>query len=449
MAGGSEQPVAGQPMDGQSKTGLGDHGSMNPERSDGWDVVIVGGGLVGLTLGIALAKAKLETIVIDGLDPSTVVDAGFDGRVSAIAFASARMFKALGLWPSLEDRAQPINDILVTDGTGRRAGEAGAASLMHLHFDHRELDTGPLGFLMENRHIRMAQQTVMADCPGLHVLAPASVARVERGAQGVTAHLADGRTIKAKLCLAADGRRSFLRESAGIRTVGWQYRQTGIVTTVEHDDPHHGVAQEYFLPHGPFAILPMTGNRASLVWTEDADLAPDYMALDDARFAEEITHRFGPYLGEVRPVGPRWSYPLGFHMAERFVDDRMALVGDAAHGIHPIAGQGLNLGLRDIAALAEVLADARRLGLDPGAPTVLERYQQWRRFDTVALAAGTDVLTRLFSNDFGPLRMARDMGLAMVNAIGPARRLFMRHAGGAVAVGGEASLPRLLRGEAV
>ncbi len=419
------------------------------ERPEGWDVVIVGGGLVGLTLGIALAKAKLETIVIDSLDPSTVVDAEFDGRVSAVAFASSRMFKALGLWPSLEDHAQPINDILVTDGTGRRAGDVGAASLMHLHFDHRELDTGPLGFLIENRHIRLAQQAVMADCPGLHVLAPAAVARVERNAQGVTAHLADGRALKARLCLAADGRRSRIREAAGIRTVGWGYQQMGIVTTVEHEQPHHGVAQEYFLPHGPFAILPMTGNRASLVWTEGSDLAPDYMSLGDAAFAEEISHRFGPYLGAVKPVGPRWSYPLAFHLAERFVDERLALVGDAAHGIHPIAGQGLNLGLRDIAALAEVLADARRLGLDPGSATVLERYQQWRRFDTVALAAGTDVLTRLFSNDFGPMRMARDMGLAMVNAIGPARRLFMRHAGGAVSLGGEATLPRLLRGEAV
>ncbi len=416
------------------------------ERQD-WDAVIVGGGLVGLTLGIALSKARIETLVIDGFDPASVVDEGFDGRVSAIAFASARMFKALGLWPHLEEHAQPINDILVTDGRHRSAGRKGGASLLHLHFDHRELDTGPLGFLVENRHIRLAQQTIMADCPGLTVLAPAKVAHVERGPSGVTAHLADGRAIKAQVCLAADGRGSRLREAARIRSVGWAYGQTGIETTVAHEKPHHGVAQEYFLPHGPFAILPMTGNRSSLVWTETHDLAPSYMAMDEAAFGEEIAARFGPYLGDVTPVGPRWSYPLGLHLAERFVDERLALVGDAAHGIHPIAGQGLNLGLRDIAALTEVMADARRVGLDLGSAAALERYQRWRRFDTATLAVGTDALTRLFSNDFGPLRMARDLGLAAVNAIGPARRLFMRHAGGAVALGGEGTLPKLLRGE--
>ncbi len=413
------------------------------------EALIVGGGLVGLTLGIALGRAGIETIVVDALDPAKVTDAGFDGRVSAVAFASCRMLEALGLWDTLKPNAQPINDILVTDGTGLRARDTGAASLLHLHFDHRELGRGPLGNLIENRHIRLAQQSVIDDLDSLRLIAPAACDRVNRSGDGVTAHLADGRLIRARVCLAADGRNSPQREAAGIKSIGWQYDQMGIVTTVEHDEPHHGVAQEYFLPSGPFAILPMTGNRASLVWTEKTELARAYTKLDDDGFAREIADRFGPYLGDVRPVGPRWSYPLGLHLALDYVAPRLALVGDAAHGIHPIAGQGLNLGLRDVAALAQVLADARRVGLDPGTETVLEEYQSWRRFDNVTLAASTDVLNRLFSNDSAPLRFARDVGLSVVNAIGPARRAFMRHAGGAMALAGEKTLPRLLRGEPI
>ncbi len=413
------------------------------------DALIVGGGLTGLTLAIALARANISVIAVDNLDPAKVVDAGFDGRVSAIAFASVRMFQALGLWPALADHAQPINDILVTDGGRVRPSGSRAASMLHLHFDSRELDSGPLGHLIENRHIRLAQQAVIDGLEPLTLLAPAAVSGVSRDEHGVSATLADGRRIAARLCLAADGRRSAIREDAGIKSVSWQYGQTGIVTTVTHDQPHNGIAQEFFLPGGPFAILPMTGNRASLVWTEPSAEAAAYMAMDDGDFAREITARFGDYLGHVTPTGPRWSYPLGFHLAERMVDRRLALVGDAAHGIHPIAGQGLNLGLRDIAALAEVLADAKRTGLDLGADDVLERYQRWRRFDTTSLALGTDALVHLFSNDWGPLRLARDIGLSAVNAISPARRFFMRHAGGAVAVGGEPTLPRLLRGEAV
>ena len=233
-------------------------------------------------------------------------------------------------------------------------------------------------------------------------------------------------------------------ELAGIKTVGWDYGQTGIVTTVEHELPHEGVAQEYFLPGGPFAILPMVGNRASLVWTEKTEAAKTILALDDEAFAEEMRARFGDYLGACRPVGPRWSYPLSLQLARDYVRPRLALVGDAAHGIHPIAGQGLNLGLRDVAAAAEVIVDAARLGLDIGALTVLERYQRWRRFDNVALSLLMDGLNRLFSNDIAPVRLARDLGLGLVNQIGPARRFFMRHAGGAVG-----DLPRLLRGEAI
>ncbi len=413
------------------------------------EALVVGGGLVGLTLGIALARGGIETLVVDAMDPAKTVDAAFDGRVSAIAFASCRMLESLGLWAHLAPHAQPINDILVTDGSGPRARDDGAASLLHLHFDHREIGSDPLGNLIENRHIRIAQQAVIDTTPGLTVLAPAKVARVDHDASGVTAVLGDGRSITARVCLAADGRGSPLREAAGIKSVSWSYPQHGIVTTVAHEAPHDGVAQEYFLPAGPFAILPMTGNRASLVWTEHADLTPHFMGLPDDAFAAEVRARFGPYLGDVRPVGPRWSYPLGLHLALDYVRPRLALVGDAAHGIHPIAGQGLNLGLRDVAALAEVMTDAARLGLDPGSEDVLARYQTWRRWDNVSLAAATDGLNRLFSNDLGPVRLARDLGLAVVDAIGPARRFFMRQAGGGVALGGERHLPRLLRGEAL
>ncbi len=411
--------------------------------------LVAGGGMVGLTLGIALARSGIDTVVVDGLDPSKVVEAGFDGRVSAVAFASCRMLEALGLWPHLAPHAQPINDILVCDGRSMRALDRGAAASFFLHFDHRELGRGPLGHLIENRHIRLAQQAVIGATPGLTLIAPAMVTATEFEAGHVDATLSTGTRVRATVCLAADGRRSRLRQRAGIKTVSWSYGQTGIVATVEHERPHHGVAQEYFLPSGPFAILPMPGNRSSLVWTEPEEVAPDYLDMDDASFADAVAARFGNYLGATRPVGPRWSYPLALHLARAYVAPRLALVGDAAHGIHPIAGQGLNLGLRDVAALAEVLTDAHRLGQDIGAADVLARYQQWRRFDNVALAAATDLLTRLFSNDLRPVALARSFGLGIVNRIGPARRLFMRHAGGALALGGEKRLPKLLRGEAL
>jgi 2-octaprenyl-6-methoxyphenol hydroxylase len=250
--------------------------------------------------------------------------------------------------------------------------------------------------------------------------------------------------VRADLVVAADGRNSMLRRDAGIRTASWRYGQTGIVCTVEHERPHRGIAQERFLPAGPFAILPLTGNRSSLVWTERADLAPAMLALDEADFTGEVATRFGDHLRTLRVVGPRWSYPLALLHAERYVDRRLALVGDAAHVMHPIAGQGLNLGLRDVAALAEVLTDTRRLGLDLGTAPVLAGYQRWRRVDAVTLLAVTDGLNRLFSNDLAPVRLARDLGLAAVNRLPPVKRFFMRHARGTVG-----KLPRLLQGDAL
>ena len=403
------------------------------------EVAIAGGGMVGLTLGLALARAGIATTVIDVLPPSAVVDAKFDGRVSAIAHASCRMLKALGLWPHLEGVAQPILDIMVSDGS-LRAG----ASPAFLHFDHRDIGTEPLGNLIENRHFRMALQSALDETPLLTLIAPQRVLSAVAGPGATTITLADGRKIEAALCIAADGRDSPLRQAAGIKTIGWSYPQTGIVATIAHERDHNGVAHELFLPSGPFAILPMTGKRSSIVWTERSDLAPAFLKMGDESFAAEVAKRFGNHWGWTRPEGPRWSYPLSLHLALSYIAPRLALAGDAAHGIHPIAGQGLNLGLRDVAALAEVLVEAKRLGLDIGSQAVLARYQGWRRFDNVVLAASTDVLNRLFSNNFTPLALARRFGLDLVDSIPPLKKLFMRHAGGAV---GE--LPKLLKGEAL
>ncbi len=402
------------------------------------DVVISGGGMVGLPLGLALAQGGLKTVIVDASPPAKVLDPKFDGRVSALAYASVRMLTALGVWEGLEPHAQPIHEILVTDGA-----EGKPASPFSLHFEAEEIGAKALGHIAENRHIRTALFEAVAREPNLELAAPASVTSlaVEAGRAMVTR--TDDAEIAAALVIAADGRESRLRNEMGIGMIGWSYPQTGIVATVEHERPHHGVAYEHFLPSGPFAILPMTGNRSSLVWTEAKTRAPGLLAMDEPDFHDELARRFGSHLGETRAAGPRWSYPLAFHLAREFVRPRFALAGDCAHGIHPIAGQGLNLGLKDAAALAEVLLDAARLGRDIGALDTLKRYERWRRFDSFTLAASTDALNRLFSNDIAPLRHIRDLGLGIVDAIGPARRFFMRHAGGDVG-----KLPRLMKGEA-
>jgi 2-octaprenyl-6-methoxyphenol hydroxylase len=409
------------------------------------DVIIGGGGMVGLTLGLALAKGGLEVVVADPLPQGTVTDARFDGRVSALAYAAVRMLDALGIWEHLAPHAEAIRDILVTDGQPGRA-----PSPLSLHFDADEVGT-PLGHIAENRFIRASQYAVAAETANLTIVSPAALDDLAVDAHGVTATLSNGETYTARLAVAADGRDSAMRERMGIGVVGWSYPQTGIVATVEHERPHHGVAYEHFLPAGPFAILPLPSeaagrqyaNRSSLVWTERDTLAPQLMKLPEDEFNAQIASRFGTHLGATRTAGPRWSYPLRFHLARAYVQPRFALVGDAAHGIHPIAGQGLNLGLKDAAAFAEIVLDAARLGLDFGSVDLLRRYERWRRFDSFTLAAATDALTRLFSNDIAPLRAVRDLGLGIVDRIGPARRFFMRHAGGDVG-----KLPRLMRGEA-
>jgi 2-octaprenyl-6-methoxyphenol hydroxylase len=396
------------------------------------EVLVVGGGMVGMTLAAALAGAGVSVVLLDREDPAAQQGALYDGRTSAIAWGSARALDGIDVWRGLARHAEPIQEIRVSDGP----------SLLFLHYRHEEVGEHPLGYIVENREIRRVLAGQLAALPKARIAAPARLAALRREPGGVRATLADGTAIRAQLAVAADGRHSPLRGEAGIATTEWSYPQTSIVLTAAHARPHRGVAHERFLPAGPLAFLPMQGDRSSVVWTEHRALVPALLALDDAALAAELQRRFGPSLGALAIEGPRWSYPLALMHAERYVDARLVLVGDAAHAIHPIAGQGLNLGLRDVAALAEILVDAHRLGLDLGGADLLARYQRWRRFDNVALMVATDALNRLFSNQIPLVRLARDLGLGLVNELPPLRRFFMRHAMGVV---GE--LPRLVRGE--
>lgn len=395
------------------------------------DVLVVGGGLNGLPLAISLADAGLDVVVLERQAPDTQLSPDFDGRVSAIAHASRNLFRSAGIWNHIEEK-QPMLDIRITDGPSK----------CFLHYDHSQLGDEPFGHMVENRYLRLALSRRATELDSLKIMAPAEYVSMDRNADGVTASMSTGDVVSAKLVVAADGRRSPLRELAGIKTVGWSYNQSGIVCTIEHELPHQGVAQERFLNPGPFAILPMTGNRSSLVWTEETTRARQIMALPEDDFHIEMAKRFGDYLGALKVVGPRWSYPLALHQSEHYAAERLALIGDAAHGMHPIAGQGLNLGLRDVAALAQVVIDASRLGLDIGGDTVLEDYQRWRRFDSMALLAITDGLNRLFGTDNPAVRLSRDIGLAAVNKMPKFKGFFMEHARGTVG-----KMPRMLEGK--
>jgi 2-octaprenyl-6-methoxyphenol hydroxylase len=396
------------------------------------DLAIVGGGMIGLSLARAAGRVGLEVVLVDREDPAVVRDAAFDGRVTSLAYGSHAMLAALGLWPALAGDAEPILDIRVADGRAP----------VYLHFDHREVGDRPFGFMVENRLIRRALMDGLDGLPTVRWLAPMAAGDWAAQAGHGALRLADGRLLLASLVVAADGRGSPLRRAAGIRSVAWTYPQTGIVATLAHARPHFGVAKEHFLPAGPFALLPMRGNRSSMVWTERREVAPAMLALDGPAFDAEVQARAGDHLGAVRALGRRWWYPLALHNAETYVGPRLVLVGDAAHAMHPIAGQGLNLGLRDVAWLVEEVAAAARLGLDIGSPAVLRRYAARRRWDALTMLAMTDGLNRLFSNDIGPLRLARDLGLGIVNAIGPAKRFFERRAS---AMAGD--LPALMQGQ--
>lgn len=414
-----------------------------PATPENFDVLISGGGLVGLTLALALDQGGLKVAVIDRLPAAEVLEESFDGRATAMGFATYRMMESLGVARHIGE-VQPIQQILVSDGRVGSPSRKGGPSSLTLHFDQAETGTGeePLGWMIENRRTRLALDKEAATRPGITRFAPDEIVDFTILPGHVEAKLRSGQQLVAPVIVGAEGRGSFVRQKAGIRTYGWTYGQTGIVTTIAMDRPHGGVAHEYFLPTGPFAILPLMGNRANIVWSEKTARAQALLAMPRADLEHELARRFGDFLGDVRLDAPVWSYPLSMELAATWAKPRVVLAGDAAHGIHPIAGQGLNLGLKDVAALAEVLVEAANLGQDLGDLAVLERYAQWRRTDTMTLAISCDGFVRLFSNDLAPIRALRTLGLGLVDAIGPARRFFASHAGGAVG-----DLPRLLRGE--
>lgn len=403
------------------------------------DIVIVGGGLNGPALALALARAEHRVTVIDALTTKIRKNAAFDGRSYALALTSKRLLEVIGVWSRVKENAQPILEIKVTDG------HAGAGpSPFWMHFDHAEIEEGPMGFMVEDRHLRRAFLDAMAAEDAITPISGKSVIAQQIAPDGVSVALDDGAAVTGRLLVGSDGRQSGTGARAGIKRTGWDYGQTALVCAIAHEKPHHGIAHQFFMPPGPLAILPLIGNRCSIVWSERTQAAVHIHAFDDAGYLQALRPRFGDFLGKIALEGKRFAYPLNLSVANNFVADRLALIGDAAHGMHPIAGQGLNAGLRDVGALAETLTLAARRGEDIGSLLVLERYQRWRRFDTASLAIATDMFNRLFSNDNPVLRLGRDLGMGAVNAIPALRRGFIREAAGLTG-----DLPRLMRGEPI
>ncbi|WP_291616243.1 ubiquinone biosynthesis hydroxylase [Bradyrhizobium sp.] len=407
--------------------------SMTAQRS----IVICGGAFAGLALALALRQGLGPDIPVIVADPALGMRPSRDPRATAIVAACRRLFEALGVWEEVAPNAQPILDMVVTDSQ-----LADATRPVFLTFAGEVEPGEPFAHMVENRNLIDAL-AARAEAAGVDLRATA-VNSYAASADGIDVALADGSTVAASLLVAADGARSKLRERAGIATHGWEYDQSGIVVTVGHERDHHGRAEEHFLPAGPFAILPLTGKRSSLVWTETRAEAARITALSEEDFHPELEQRFGLHLGEIKALDKPRAFPLGYFVARSFIAERLALVGDAAHVIHPIAGQGLNMGLKDVAALAEVVVDAARLGIDIGQADVLERYQRWRRFDTMAMGVATNSLNLLFSNESKLLRAVRDIGLGLVDRAPPLKNLFIRQAAGLT---GE--IPKLLKGEAL
>ncbi len=398
------------------------------------DVLISGAGVVGMTLAYALAKYGLKVCIVDALDVSKTLNNKFDGRAYAISYAPYTMLKTLGLWEQIGAEAQPIDEIHVTDGN----------SPVFLHFDKDELGDGPLGQMVEVRHIRTGLFEAINSVKNITLMAPDKIVSTENKDRFVEILLDGGAKISASLVVGAEGRSSALRQQNDIRIRKWDYKQTAIVTTVEHELDHQGIAHEKFFPSGPFAILPLKDLKSSIVWCEEPERASAILKLSERAFNSELKKKFGDFLGDVKSLGQRWSYPLTMQLADEYIRERFCLIGDAVHGIHPIAGQGFNLGLRDIAALTEVLVDAKRLGGDIGAEFVLERYVHWRRTDNNMLALGMDGLTRLFSNNNPVITIARRAGIAAVEELPPVKNFFMKHARGTVG-----KLPKLLQGQSL
>lgn len=399
------------------------------------DIAIVGGGLNGPALALAAAQVGLRVIVLDATSHKPRKNAKFDGRAYALALASKRLMAAVGVWENVAQDAEPMLNIRVSDG---RAGVG--ASPFFMDFDHAELEEGPMGYMVEDRHLRYALQAAMQTSPLIEYRLATRVTGQSTGPEGVTLSLANNQKITTRLLVGADGRQSGTAARAGITYTGWQYGQTALVCAVEHDRPHGGVAHQFFMPAGPMAVLPLSARRSTVVWSEKTDSAAVIKTLDDAAFLDVLRPRFGDFLGDIALTGGRFSYPLGMMIAKSYIAPNVALIGDAAHGVHPIAGQGLNAGLRDVAALIQVLSEAKQRGEDFASQPVLARYQLWRRFDATALAVATDGFNRLFSNDNPILRLGRDLGMGMINAMPKVRRGILREAAGLTG-----DLPDLMR----
>ncbi|WP_315926212.1 ubiquinone biosynthesis hydroxylase [Mesorhizobium sp. SP-1A] len=406
------------------------------------DVLIAGAGYVGLAAAVSLKQAR-PSLAVAVVDAAPAEAWRRDSRASAIAAAACRMLECLGVWDEIAPQAQAITDMVITDSR-----TSDPVRPVFLTFGGEVAPGEPFAHMVFNRDLNGALRRRAAEL-GIDIMEGIAVQGFDADGGAVTVHLGDGATLNARLLVAADGVNSRLRDMAGIKTVRWAYGQSGIVCTVAHERPHNGRAEEHFLPAGPFATLPLKPdedgtNRSSIVWSERSEDADKLVNGDELVFESELEQRFGLKLGEIRVMDKPRAWPLGLTLARAFVAPRFALAGDAAHGIHPIAGQGLNLGFRDVAALAEVLVEADRLGQDIGALDVLERYQQWRRFDTVQMGVTTDVLNRLFSNDIGPVRTVRDIGLGLVERMPRLKEFFIRQASGL-----SPGTPRLLRGEAI
>lgn len=402
-----------------------------------YDAIVAGGGFVGSALALGLSRFAPKGFRVALIDIEENAAGKADGRASALSAASKALLSTLGVWPALAANAQAISRIEITD-----SGLETTLRPPILDFDNELRGGETQAYMIENRDLAGALAAAVATNEAIEVIAPDRIEDHASGPLGVKAKLASGATIGAPLLLAADGKRSQLRERAGIKCVAWSYPQIGIVTTVAHAQPHEGCAVQHFLPAGPFAILPLKGNRSSIVWTEEREAGDAIMALNDAGFTAELSRRFGSMLGEIALAGPRQAFPLDFQIARSFVGERLALAGDAAHAVHPLAGQGLNIGFRDVAALIETVVDGARLGLDIGSPVLLERYERWRRFDSALSATAMDSLNRLFSNDSAPLRALRDFGLGVVDQLPWLKRALVHEAAG---LGG--TVPRLLKGE--
>ena len=400
-----------------------------------YDICVLGGGLVGSVMAVALARHGFRSMLADPVGTEQQRDPEFDGRAYAIAPGSARLLEVLGIWNAVRPHALPVEHITVGD---RCPGPVAPAML---HFDPAETGAGALGWIVEDRHLRTAVQDALEASD----ISRRNGAAEDVGRESTHAAITIGsETLLASLVVACDGRNSATAKEAGIRYLNWGYGQTGLVSAIEHDLPHHGEACQSFFPGGPFAVLPLTGNRSSLVWSERDAEAARISTLSDEAHISEIAHRMDGRLGNIKAIGRRWAYPLGLSLATEYARPRLVVAGDAAHGVHPIAGQGMNMGLRDVAALTEVLVRAARRGEDIGVQDVLRRYEQWRRFDATAMALGMDALNRLFSTDLSPVQALRNLGLGLVSRLGDARRAFMAEASGSAG-----DVPALLTGRPV